>query len=751
MRRIWSQKVPMLYKYLLSYAIILIIPIAVLILAAYQHAVRNFEQQVIASQKQQLYQMMDMMDAKMQGMVSIAAELSTDPSLSPFRPNRDISWAIEAKKALRFTASESLFHELVYYIRNEETLYSAQSTYKLDRFLQDIYSFKSWTQDTFRVDLNTITKPVMRPVEQVQRGNEYTESYLTYIVPIPVNGIRPYGTALFIIQENELQRSMQRLIDTPEGNAFMLDQQGAMLASLHPVEQFDNSLLELAMQPEQDGQDGHAVIRLKNSDYIVSYVKSSITKMTYVTALPNAEVMLPVKEVKNRALLSLAVAILAGGALIFVVMQLNYRPLIKLFRNAEQRWGKAVTGWSELDLGMQQIESHNEQLNRQWRDSQGAVRNSLLLSLLRGQVSNIAEWNEMGREIGLQFHSNYFFVAIFELPKNLEQALLTDKIDQLLFDSMEGCRLEGLDVRQLVYVLASDKNLEQAAKQLEEIRELLEQHALPLTIGCGAMYTQLEELGKSYMEAYVALDYKLIKGKYRLICFTELEEAGRAGASAGAYPSLELDIFGVCLENGELDKIHESLARLLMVIEKSSSLHLARCIGYDVINTVIKKTGMSKEQIPDVFHLSRFETIQELVETVTDFYYRWFEQLELENQNRQEDILFCKMEDYIASHAFDPEFTLQTMADDLSYSVTYIKLYYKEKSGCTVMDKVIKIRMEKAKELLGASDMPLKELALQVGYYDSSSFIRRFRLTVGVTPGEYRKMFNSERGEMFGG
>ena len=36
-------------------------------------------------------------------------------------------------------------------------------------------------------------------------------------------------------------------------------------------------------------------------------------------------------------------------------------------------------------------------------------------------------------------------------------------------------------------------------------------------------------------------------------------------------------------------------------------------------------------------------------------------------------------------------------------------------------------------------DLPLKEVSEQVGYYNVSSFTRRFKLNQGVTPGEYRK------------
>ncbi len=45
--------------------------------------------------------------------------------------------------------------------------------------------------------------------------------------------------------------------------------------------------------------------------------------------------------------------------------------------------------------------------------------------------------------------------------------------------------------------------------------------------------------------------------------------------------------------------------------------------------------------------------------------------------------------------------------------------------------------MEKAKELLDTTDLPLKDIVAAVGYSNVSSFIRRFKQLYGVTPRRY--------------
>ena len=51
--------------------------------------------------------------------------------------------------------------------------------------------------------------------------------------------------------------------------------------------------------------------------------------------------------------------------------------------------------------------------------------------------------------------------------------------------------------------------------------------------------------------------------------------------------------------------------------------------------------------------------------------------------------------------------------------------------------KYVKRDLEKAKELLDTTDLPLKDIVAAVGYSNVSSFIRRFKQLYGVTPRRY--------------
>jgi len=65
--------------------------------------------------------------------------------------------------------------------------------------------------------------------------------------------------------------------------------------------------------------------------------------------------------------------------------------------------------------------------------------------------------------------------------------------------------------------------------------------------------------------------------------------------------------------------------------------------------------------------------------------------------------------------------------------------FKKEKVGCSPSEYLQMVRIDKAKEILSTTRYRIIDVAMQVGYMNSSSFTRTFREIVGVTPNQYRR------------
>jgi AraC-like DNA-binding protein len=64
-------------------------------------------------------------------------------------------------------------------------------------------------------------------------------------------------------------------------------------------------------------------------------------------------------------------------------------------------------------------------------------------------------------------------------------------------------------------------------------------------------------------------------------------------------------------------------------------------------------------------------------------------------------------------------------------------------TGLTPRQLLTKSRIEAAAEALRTSNEALSAIAFDCGFYDQAAFSRQFRAATGLTPGEYRKAFQS--------
>ncbi|MGO4275534.1 helix-turn-helix domain-containing protein, partial [Paenibacillus sp. TAF58] len=100
----------------------------------------------------------------------------------------------------------------------------------------------------------------------------------------------------------------------------------------------------------------------------------------------------------------------------------------------------------------------------------------------------------------------------------------------------------------------------------------------------------------------------------------------------------------------------------------------------------------------------------------------------------QNDIL-----SFIEGNGMDPLFSLQLIADHFSMSVSNFSYHFKKTMGQNFKEYIDQLRIQKSIVLLRKSDETLELISQQVGYSNTSSFIRSFKKVVGITPGQYRE------------
>ena len=70
-----------------------------------------------------------------------------------------------------------------------------------------------------------------------------------------------------------------------------------------------------------------------------------------------------------------------------------------------------------------------------------------------------------------------------------------------------------------------------------------------------------------------------------------------------------------------------------------------------------------------------------------------------------------------------------------------LKRRFKTATGTSIIDYLQNLRVEEAKRLLETGQMPVDEISAEVSYEDPSFFRRLFKRRTGLTPSQYRRMF----------
>lgn len=94
---------------------------------------------------------------------------------------------------------------------------------------------------------------------------------------------------------------------------------------------------------------------------------------------------------------------------------------------------------------------------------------------------------------------------------------------------------------------------------------------------------------------------------------------------------------------------------------------------------------------------------------------------------------------YIETHFADPTITLELVAKTLQVSPVYLSRMIKQELGMSFVSLVTNMKMKKAIQLLNSTDLPIVEIAEQVGYDTQHYFSTAFKKVMGVSPIKYRK------------
>ena len=215
---------------------------------------------------------------------------------------------------------------------------------------------------------------------------------------------------------------------------------------------------------------------------------------------------------------------------------------------------------------------------------------------------------------------------------------------------------------------------------------------------------------------------------------------------AGWYDDRQVRLMMQALREGNSLKAQTCLDALCQMLrEKYPMMALQRCIWADVGSQLLRTVAQMNVQLdPGQLHMllmavDTHSFQQQLSRVLEQAIAASNARTAQENQQMERNVV-----EYIQAHLFSPQFTIAEAADAFGISERKVGAIVKLATGLPYKEFIIRLRMERAKELLAREDCNVAQTGEAVGYNNIPYFIKTFRNFTGYTPGEYRKLFEEK-------
>ncbi len=323
-----------------------------------------------------------------------------------------------------------------------------------------------------------------------------------------------------------------------------------------------------------------------------------------------------------------------------------------------------------------------------------------------------------------------------------------NKIVEHFTDKGEGFVIRKDDSScNLVAVIDEDGKKDFLAGIWDLISAIEDEYSLKVCFGIGRKTNDAAGLIECYNSARFARDLYYFEPRSVIdmanVTIPEIEEDGGIGefnrlcedvfsGIASHNPSLVLNIRKVL---AKIRKMHygNRSAAISLCMSFTGSLH-ERLYSYGMV-----KGGFSRYQEKMLKDMEEQATFGELADFLSGYYETIIPQI-YENEKSRDVSAMADIKKYLKENYMN-DISLKELADMMCVSPSYFSTLFKNTTGENYKSFLINIRLEEAIKLVLSTDLKTYQLAERVGYNNVRRFVDAFKNKYGVSPTEYRKLY----------
>jgi two component transcriptional regulator len=282
------------------------------------------------------------------------------------------------------------------------------------------------------------------------------------------------------------------------------------------------------------------------------------------------------------------------------------------------------------------------------------------------------------------------------------------------------------------------------SKIFEEIQEeVFKFSELTITISIGENVYSLSDLHKSYKDAEELLLYKYLWNENQIFDREKLKNKLNASLNLDGI----IDKLILSIKLNERKQIEENIFEIQELFREGYIKKDKMCLYlFEIISQtcdLLRLSNIAEEFIykikeNSITKITESRSLSEAIVILKEFCFMSCEKMYIQKNSYSNKLAILAL-DYIEKNYNDYDLNLNIICSYLCISTSYFSTIFKNYTGYTFMEVLIRTRMDKAKELLENTNLKNYEISDKVGFRDPHYFSIAFKKITGKSPKEYAK------------
>lgn len=754
-----------LLKYFITYFTVLIIPLAI----GYVYYINTYKivySDAINENNTILRQASSILEQRFEEADSMADQIISNGYVSAFQGIKNPLQYPNSYSIIRtrdsltnYNTSNKFVWNYFIFFNKSKMVINNQITYTYEQFYKRYMSFKGiqyeewYDKMTENLCEGGLSGEIEAELYNYTPSGAVGMTMVTYSKPLISYGQND-GIVMLVINKKEITDLLSS-INTYDGGVTYIEDKEGKIITYFSGEKCDIQAVQSAVNKSFSESQRSSEVTINGKKMMVNYINTKNNGFNYVAVQSKKVVLEKANNLKLIIYIVLLISVLLGTLISYIMAKRSAKPLQDILNNIQ------ISEISEdifknIKYTISELGDSNSNLRRTIDEQIPILKTTFLTRLINGEFNSQKEIEKVARCISLNFKGSVYCIIIFRFDTDLNnydtlELTIVSSFKQLLREILgrvvPDAFICDLDEQQLVMLVDYPAlQQERLNPYIEDVAARLKQE-MPknlfesLLISCGNIVDQLIDIPVSFEKAKLAFKINSANRHSNILWY-----AGTGNYTVNYYFPTDLQTKLINnVKSGDKGAV-KSILNILFTknfMDSNLSTSLHKLFIYELLGVIIKlwnQIGFDEKTynyiISNTDNIDKYSELKQ-IKIITDSYYMLCEimngQSDKQNLNTNKQII-----EYIDEYYHDCNISLASIADKFNMNESYLSYIFKQQSGIKLSSYIEHLRIQKAKELLGNTALPINEIAIKTGYLSTNTFCRAFKRVTGINATTFR-------------